>query len=79
MFNGCVGVKPSVGRLSTRGVVPACKSLDCVTVFAHSVADAAALTKLMEVRMKSRESIDHTGLSMCPHVIFGGSSLVGGS
>jgi allophanate hydrolase len=32
--NGIVGVKPTRGRLSTRGVVPACRSLDCVSVFA---------------------------------------------
>jgi allophanate hydrolase len=40
-FNGLVGVKPTRGLLSTRGVVPACASLDCVSVFAGSVADAA--------------------------------------
>jgi allophanate hydrolase len=40
--NGIVGVKPTPGRLSTRGVVPACRSLDCVSTFARSV-DAAVL------------------------------------
>jgi allophanate hydrolase len=40
-FNGLVGVKPTRGLLSTRGVVPACASLDCVSVLAHTVADAA--------------------------------------
>jgi allophanate hydrolase len=40
-FNGLVGVKPTRGLLSTRGVVPACASLDCVSVFASAVADAA--------------------------------------
>ena len=39
-FNGIVGVKPSIGLVSTAGVVPACRSLDCVSVFAASVADA---------------------------------------
>ena len=39
-FNGIVGLKPTRGLLSIRGVVPACRSLDCVTVFAGSVADA---------------------------------------
>ena len=33
-FNNVVGLKPSLGRLSTRGVVPACRSLDCVSIFA---------------------------------------------
>jgi allophanate hydrolase len=40
-FNALVGVKPTRGLLSTRGVVPACASLDCVSVFASCVADAA--------------------------------------
>ncbi|MCA8928553.1 MAG: allophanate hydrolase, partial [Alphaproteobacteria bacterium] len=42
-LNGLVGLKPSLGALSTRGVVPACRSLDCVSVFARSVADALAV------------------------------------
>jgi allophanate hydrolase len=40
-FNGLVGLKPSKGRWSTSGLVPACRSLDCITVFAADVADAA--------------------------------------
>ena len=40
-FNNIVGLKPSRGLLSTRGVVPACRSLDCVSVFALTVDDAA--------------------------------------
>jgi allophanate hydrolase len=39
-FNELVGLKPSLGLVSTRGVVPACRSLDCVSIFAHHVADA---------------------------------------
>jgi allophanate hydrolase len=42
-LNGIVGVKPSIGLASTRGTVPACRSLDCPSVFAHDVADAAAV------------------------------------
>ena len=37
---GLVGLKPTPGAVSTRGVVPACRSLDCVSVLAHDVADA---------------------------------------
>lgn len=40
-LNNIVGWKPSRGLLSTRGVVPACRSLDCVSIFALTVADAA--------------------------------------
>lgn len=39
-FNNVVGLKPSRGLVSTRGVVPACASLDCVSVFSASAADA---------------------------------------
>ena len=40
-FNNIVGLKPTRGLLSTRGIVPACHSLDCVSIFALTVADAA--------------------------------------
>ena len=40
-FNNIVGLKPTRGRISMRGVVPACRSLDCVSVFALTVEDAA--------------------------------------
>jgi allophanate hydrolase len=39
-LNNIVGLKPSRGAVSTRGVVPACRTLDCVSVFAGTVADA---------------------------------------
>ncbi|MFM0294534.1 MULTISPECIES: allophanate hydrolase [Paraburkholderia] len=39
-FNGLVGLKPSLGLVSKRGVVPACRSLDTLSVFAHDVDDA---------------------------------------
>ncbi|MGF6970871.1 allophanate hydrolase [Paraburkholderia sp. WC7.3g] len=39
-FNGLVGLKPSLGLVSKRGVVPACRTLDTLSVFAHDVADA---------------------------------------
>ena len=43
MMNGIVGLKPTRGLVSTRGVVPACRSLDCVSVFATTVAEAMAV------------------------------------
>ncbi|CAB3767145.1 allophanate hydrolase [Paraburkholderia solisilvae] len=39
-FHGLVGLKPTKGVLSTLGVVPACKSLDCVSIFAQTAHDA---------------------------------------
>ncbi len=42
-FNDLVGLKPSGGLLSTRGVVPACRTLDCVSIFARDAGDAAVV------------------------------------
>jgi len=42
-FNNIVGLKPTKGLLSTNGVFPACRSLDCVSVFAGSCHDAQAV------------------------------------
>lgn len=39
-LNNIVGLKPSRGLLSTGGVVPACRSLDCVSIFARNIQDA---------------------------------------
>ncbi|MGF3022435.1 allophanate hydrolase [Methylobacterium aquaticum] len=41
-LNAIVGLKPTLGALSTRGVVPACRTLDCVSIFALTVEDAFA-------------------------------------
>ncbi|MDR1816999.1 MAG: allophanate hydrolase [Puniceicoccales bacterium] len=42
-FNNIVGLKPTRGALPTAGVFPACKSLDCVSIFANSTGDAGAV------------------------------------
>ena len=42
-FNNILGLKGTKGRISCSGVVPACKSLDCVTIFAQTAADLAAV------------------------------------
>lgn len=39
-FNNIVGLKPTVGAFSGRGAVPACRTLDCISVFALTVNDA---------------------------------------
>jgi allophanate hydrolase len=39
-FNNLVGIKPSKGILSNTGLVPACRSLDCISIFAKTTADA---------------------------------------
>ena len=45
MLNTLVGFKPSLGAWSTSGVVPACASLDCVTVFANSLEDTETVNQ----------------------------------
>jgi allophanate hydrolase len=46
-LNNIVGLKPSVGAVSTKGVVPACRTLDCVSVFALTAGDAFAAFSAM--------------------------------
>ncbi len=46
-LSNVVGLKPSRGLVSTRGLVPACRSLDCLSVFALSVADARLVLSVM--------------------------------
>ena len=45
-FNNIVGLKPTRGLISNRGLVPACRSLDCISIFALDVADAQAVLQV---------------------------------
>jgi allophanate hydrolase len=45
-LNNLVGLKASKGLLSTAGVVPACRTLDCVTYFTATAQEASALLAL---------------------------------
>jgi allophanate hydrolase len=47
-FNGIVGYKPTKGTLSARGVVPACKSLDTLSVFAQCASDARSVWQVVD-------------------------------
>ena len=47
MLNNIVGLKPSFGLVSTAGVVPACRTLDCVSVFSLTVDDAMTALNAM--------------------------------
>lgn len=42
-FNNIVGLKPSIGLLSASGMLPACRALDCISIFALTVGDASAV------------------------------------
>jgi allophanate hydrolase len=46
-FGNIVGLKPTVGSVPTRGVVPACRSVDTVSVFARTVDEALAVQRVM--------------------------------
>jgi allophanate hydrolase len=46
-FNNLVGLKPTLGRVSVRGVVPACQTLDCVSLFARDAGQAHQILKVI--------------------------------
>jgi len=47
-FQNLVGIKPTVGLLPNTGAVPACRSVDCITIFAATVGDGVAVRKVAE-------------------------------
>ena len=47
-FNSLVGLKPTRGVLSTAGVLPACRSLDCVSIFTSTTADAGLVFQIAQ-------------------------------
>lgn len=74
-FNNIVGLKPSLGLVSTFGVVPACRTLDCVSVFALTVDDAWTALDVMAgsdpADHYSRNRPAGTPGAMPPHVKLG--------
>lgn len=48
-FNNIVGLKPTKGVISTRGLVPACRSQDVISIFALTAADAARVYEVVAV------------------------------
>jgi allophanate hydrolase len=63
-FNNLIGLKASKGVVSTSGVVPACRSLDCVTVFTKGLDDIEAVFEVVnkydEEDIYSREYVQTT-------------------
>jgi allophanate hydrolase len=47
-FTATIGLKPTKGLVSTAGVVPACRSLDCVSIFAADIDDAASVLRVVD-------------------------------
>lgn len=54
-FCNLVGTKPTPGILSTEGVIPACKTLDCVSIFTLTVEDAQHVLHVAETQPEQRE------------------------
>lgn len=48
MFNNLVGLKPTPGLVPNSGLVPACRSIDVITVFAGCVAEAVEIRRIIE-------------------------------
>jgi aspartyl-tRNA(Asn)/glutamyl-tRNA(Gln) amidotransferase subunit A len=61
-WNDLVGLKTSLGRLSTKGVVPLCESFDTVGPLAHTVEDCALILSLLEGRNRGLEPMSLAGL-----------------
>jgi allophanate hydrolase len=53
MLNGVYGYKSGVGKWSNDGVVPACKSLDCINVFANNIDDCITIDNIARKTIKS--------------------------
>ena len=74
-LNNIVGLKPSVGAVSNKGVVPACSTLDCVSVFAGTVDDAWAVYAVMAGEDKDDPFSRPIALgrpgAVPPHVVIG--------
>jgi allophanate hydrolase len=64
-FNNIVGVKPTRGLISTTGVVPACRTLDCVSVFAAAVGDADRVRRVLQ----DNDPTDPYGRSMAARAL----------
>jgi allophanate hydrolase len=72
-FNGIVGIKPSRGLVSTTGVVPACRTLDCVTVMARTVGTAR---RAFEV-MRAYDAADPYARRLRPEARAAGAPVIG--
>jgi allophanate hydrolase len=60
-FNDLVGLKPTRGALSTTGVVPACRTLDCVSILAKDCADAERIFEIARDTVRQRKAWPPTG------------------
>lgn len=68
-FHGIVGIKPTVGVVGTAGVVPACRSYDCVTIFAADVASANRAMAVMAAGAPDRPWLSDVRLGAPPRPV----------
>ena len=64
-FNNLIGLKPTKGLLSTSGVVPACRSLDCVSIFTNAPALALKVFRVAR-QFVSQDPYSRTGQAATP-------------
>ena len=73
-FNNLIGLKPTRGLVSARGMVPACRSLDCASVFALTASDAVTVLRSMagfDAADPFSRQADETAGAIAPHEIAG--------
>lgn len=74
-FNNLVGIKPSCGLLSAHGMLPACRSIDCMSIFAKNVADAEIVLQVAQgfdaQDAYSRKKACHAPATFKPEFSFG--------
>ncbi|MVU82870.1 allophanate hydrolase [Nocardia sp. ET3-3] len=68
-FHGLVGIKPTIGVVSTGGVVPACRSYDCVTIFARDLGTASRAMGVMAAGARGRAWPADTRLAAPPQPV----------
>ncbi len=73
-YNNIVGLKPTRGLVSCTGVVPACRTLDCVSVFALTVDDALATLKVIAGADES-DPYSHPRTVRTPELMPGGARI----
>ena len=56
-FNNIVGLKPTRGMISNRGVVPACRSLDCLSIFALNTSDASEAVSYTQLTLPTSDLV----------------------
>lgn len=72
-FNNIVGLKPTRGLISGSGVVPACRSIDCVSIFAKTCSDAEAVFEVT----RGEDERDPFSRSYAPAAFEGGALRIG--